>query len=158
MEARAQMLREKFPSAYESVAKVRQTVGAFAQASGFSMSDVSDIVLAVGEACNNAVEHGHVQRGEFIVTCSFDDHVLCTEVCDNGCGYNGFAAVADLDPGDCVGRGRGIPIMRALMDVVEYRSTSSGTTATLKKRLLARGVEETGRELRGLDAGGCRQA
>jgi serine/threonine-protein kinase RsbW len=147
----------RFPSAYESVAQARRAVGGFAKTCGFSAQEISDIVLAVGEACNNAVEHGHVERGEFVISCTFEAALLRTEICDNGQGFEEFLPAPGADPSDCVGRGRGIPIMRALMDGVAYRRVSSGMTVVLEKVLLTRGVEEALGETRGLDAGGCSQ-
>jgi len=114
-------------------------------------------VLAVGEACSNSVEHGHVERGEFIVACSFVDGVLRTEIVDRGEGFDETTLIVGADPIECIGRGRGLSIMRALMDAVECRRASSGMTVILVKRLLAGGVDEPGRELIGLDADHCRQ-
>ena len=88
------------------------------------------------------------------MTCMFENDVLRTEIRDNGRGFVDLGLNADDDPSDCVGRGRGIKIMRALMDSVHYACASTGTIAVLEKRLLARGGDETGGELRGLDAGG----
>jgi serine/threonine-protein kinase RsbW len=146
--------RALYPSAYESVAQARRAVGSFAHSCGYGTSDVSDIVLAVGEACSNAVEHGHVERGHFDVSCVFEDDLLSIEIRDDGRGFVDVRADKDDDPSECIGRGRGIRIMRALMDSVRYASAPSGTIAVLEKRMLVRGVEEPGGELRGSDAGG----
>ena len=145
----------QFPSAYESVAKARRAVGAFAQVCDFAPTEISDIVLSVGEACNNAVEHGHVDDGEFTLSCVFHDEVLRIEIRDSGSVYFSPGAVdlRALNLQECLGRGRGIPIMRALMDAVSYRCAESGTTAMLEKRRLARSLGEPRGERRGVDAG-----
>jgi len=149
--------RERFPSAFESVAKVRRAVRAFAESCGYDASEVSDIVLAVGEACNNAVEHGHVERGNFTVECRFDGGMLLMEIVDSGRGFDSTPIVAGTDVNECIGRGRGFTIMRALMDSVECRRAPSGMMVVLEKRLLAGGVAKAVGELRGLDTGGSGQ-
>ena len=146
--------RARFPSEYQSVGKARQAVGHFAVACGFAGPEVSDVVLAVGEACSNAVEHGHVEQGEFLIECSYHEGVLRVEISDNGCGFDGSDRNGEIDAAECVGRGRGIPIMRALMDRIAYRRTKTGTTVVLEKRMSPRGVGETNGEVSRLDAGG----
>jgi serine/threonine-protein kinase RsbW len=39
------------------------------------------------------------------------------------------------DPGDCSERGRGIFIIRALMDSVDYRRTDNGNVLEMRKKL-----------------------
>jgi len=146
-------LRTRFPSAYESVAKARRAVGTFAHDCGFSAPEVSDIVLAVGEACSNAVEHGHTPGGFLTISCSFEAGVLSIEIADGGAGFDERAAI---DTGDWVGRGRGIRIMRALMDAISHRSTPSGTTVVMEKRLLTGRGAEARSESVGCDPGGAR--
>jgi serine/threonine-protein kinase RsbW len=146
--------RAAYPSAYRSVAEARRAVGVFAKSCGFAMPDISDIVLAVGEACSNAVEHGHVERARFVVTCDFADPVLRIEVRDTGAGFGTETPLGCGALSEFVGRGRGIQIMRALMDAVTYRCNGSGTTAVLEKRLSACGVEKASGESYGIDSRG----
>ncbi len=145
--------RERFPSAFESVAKARRAVGVFAASCGYGAAEISDIVLSIGEACNNAVEHGHVERGEFTVDCVFERGMLRTEIIDSGRGFDETATPIGADPNEYIGRGRGFTIMRALMDSVSCRRAPSGMTVVLEKCLLAGGIAKASGELRGLDAG-----
>ena len=110
-------------------------------------------MLAVGEACNNAVEHGHVEDGEFVVTCEFVDGSLRIEIADSGRGFDD-AGSSGSSSGEYIGRGRGISIMRALMDEVECRRSPAGMTIALVKRLSSGRVDEPARESGGIDAGG----
>jgi anti-sigma regulatory factor (Ser/Thr protein kinase) len=128
--------RALFPSDFASVAEARQAVSAFAEACGFDKDGRADIVLAVGEACNNAAEHGHVDRGHFTVGCVFHNGTFRAEVRDRGCGFDP-AALAPYSAEQVVplGRGRGIAIMRALMDRVTHSTTTGGTTVILEKRI-----------------------
>jgi anti-sigma regulatory factor (Ser/Thr protein kinase) len=160
----ASSLRINYPSAYESVAKARQAVGRFVEECGFGRAEVADIILAVGEACSNAVEHGHVDSGCFAVSCTCERGQLKIEIKDDGDGFDSSLVDAIIDPAACGGRGRGIAIMRALMDDVKFRKTRHGTSVTLRKRKKTRQIErgalnggrEAASEFRGLDAGRLR--
>lgn len=128
-------LRRRYPSMYSSVGKARREVSSFARGCGFAPSDISDIALAVGEACNNAAEHGHVAHGQFTVVCSCDDERLIIEVCDEGCGFNPSGKGQSVEPERLGGRGLGIFIMRSLMDDLCYSQTRRGTSVRLTKVL-----------------------
>lgn len=131
----AQYFRAAFPSAYRSVAKARHAATEFAIQCGFSLADVCDIALAVGEACNNAAEHGHVEQGHFSIGCSFDGQALRVQIRDSGSGFDLAGKGMRLEqPGQ---RGLGIFIMRALMDDVSYDMTNRGTSVEIVKRLHA---------------------
>jgi len=131
----AKTFRAIFPSEYRSVPAARRSVATFAAECGFDAESVSDIALAVGEACNNATEHGHVAQGCYTVTCAFDGLKMYIEVQDLGCGFD---PAGSGDPQSLVvsrGRGFGIFIMRSLMDFVEYSVTREGTRVVLVKKL-----------------------
>ena len=74
--------RRQYRSNFAAVPKARRDVTAFARTCGLLPSDVSDIALAVGEACNNAAEHGHVASGSFEVSCAYENGELTVEVTD----------------------------------------------------------------------------
>ena len=114
---------------------------------------VSDIVLAVGEACSNVVEHASAAHADFMVRCSFVRGVFSVEVSDRGRGFDERHVNTGLIPAEFIGRGRGIPIMRAVMDSVRYVVSKAGTTVRLKKRLAASGVGESCPEPIGVHAG-----
>jgi anti-sigma regulatory factor (Ser/Thr protein kinase) len=157
------------PSTFESVAEARRVVAAFVRGRGFTPLDVSDVILAVGEACNNAVEHGHVPGGAISIDCVHRQGVLTIAVSDAGPGFSPADRGAPTDGSMAfVGRGRGIAIMRALMDRVTFGQNDRGTRVVLEKRepapalsagrrspaarRSARGDRETRRELSRLDA------
>jgi anti-sigma regulatory factor (Ser/Thr protein kinase) len=142
-----------YPSAFDSVAVARRAVGVFAQSCGFSPSETSDIVLAVGEACSNAVEHGHTTKSHIVVRCTFEGDKLTIEVGDHGHGFDEKRTRNAPIPAEFLGRGRGIPIMRAVMDDVRYEITNAGTTVFLERRLVPRDRTEALREKTWPDAG-----
>jgi anti-sigma regulatory factor (Ser/Thr protein kinase) len=122
----------RYPSAFRSVADARHAVADFAIDCGFDMADICDIALAVGEACNNAAEHGHSATGQIHLQCSFDGVDLAVVVADKGCGFDVRRVGHVVDNGK--DRGLGIFLMRTLMDGVEYDCSNGGTTVRLVKR------------------------
>jgi serine/threonine-protein kinase RsbW len=122
-----------FPSAYRSVAEARHAVADYAIDCGFDYADVCDIALAVGEACNNAAEHGHVVSGHFRLGATFDGVDLSIVVADSGAGFDPRQVPGTIKR-DMMDRGMGIFLMRALMDRVEHDCTGDGTTVRLVKR------------------------
>lgn len=87
-----------------------------------------DIILATSEACANSVEHAYVAEvGDLLLRANRggEGHVTVT-VRDTG------RWKVPSAPGD---RGRGLGIMRSVMDEVRVSSDAGGTTVTLVKRL-----------------------
>jgi len=122
-----------YPSAYRSVAQARHAVADYAIDCGFDFADVSDISLAVGEALNNATEHGHSADEQFGLACSFDGVDLVIKVSDRGAGFDVRKLLGKFEP-PSPDRGMGILLMRTLMDSVEHDCSRGGTTVTLTKR------------------------
>jgi anti-sigma regulatory factor (Ser/Thr protein kinase) len=87
---------------------------------------VEDIVLAAGEAAGNAIEHAYCGVGGSISLRAYvRDARLFVEVSDSG------RWKLDGDPE----RGRGLGIMRALVDRVSIESTHGGTNVRLEVAL-----------------------
>ena len=84
-----------------------------------------DIVLAVGEACTNAVEHGHRGDGGTVrVTAALTETHLHTVVTDTG---HWITPRPDTD----ASRGRGMGIMRALSSEFEVSTSGAGTVVEM---------------------------
>ena len=114
---------------------VRRRLGEWLAGLGMGEQDRVGVMVAVGEACANAVEHAYrdTEPGPLAVTADVDvDGVLTVTVQDRGAWRP-----PDRDPGD---RGRGLLIMRQLVDTVVLQE-ERGTTLTLSLRL-RRSVEE----------------
>jgi anti-sigma regulatory factor (Ser/Thr protein kinase) len=91
-----------------------------------SEDQVFDITLATSEAAANAIEHAYgARRATFELRAEHvDDDVRIT--------------IADLGrwrESRPYGRGRGLAIMRALVDSAEIRRGETGTTVALTKRV-----------------------
>ncbi|HXW51594.1 MAG TPA: ATP-binding protein [Candidatus Acidoferrales bacterium] len=125
--------RRRYPSNYSSVPKARRDVAAFARGCGFHQNDINDITLAVGEACNNAAEHGHVVAGSFSVGCTYEGDEFVVEVVDRGSGFDPQGKGECRDPEKLGMRGLGIFIMRSLMDDICFTMQKAGTTVRLTK-------------------------
>jgi anti-sigma regulatory factor (Ser/Thr protein kinase) len=92
----------------------------------FSDDAVSEILLAVSEACNNAVEHAYPgSNGSLRVTAEVTGGWLEAVVEDRGRWRE------DRPAGD---RGRGLLLIRRLMDSTEFRTDHRGTRAVLRRR------------------------
>jgi anti-sigma regulatory factor (Ser/Thr protein kinase) len=131
-----------FVSAPSAVADARHAVREFAVRAGLDPWDTSDVVLAAGEACNNAAEHAHVAGGRFTVRGVDDGNALAIEVTDYGGGFDLAGKGAGMDPEERGVRGLGIFLMRCLMDEVSYTTDGDGTTVRLVKRSPHRNLNE----------------
>jgi serine/threonine-protein kinase RsbW len=103
----------------------------------FSEEDAEHIRLAVIEAGTNAMRHGNMNDPEKTVTLRILDQAdrLIISVKDCGSGFDLSCVEDPLRPENLMKScGRGIFLMRALMDEVEYdMDSSSGTEVRLVK-------------------------
>jgi serine/threonine-protein kinase RsbW len=95
----------------------------------------SDIEIALTEACTNVLEHvgeGH----EYEVRLHISDHLCVIEVLDDGSGFDA-AALGYRDAAQGAEGGRGIQLMRALVDRVNFTNREQeGTVVHLEKHLV----------------------
>jgi serine/threonine-protein kinase RsbW len=91
-----------------------------------------DIEVALSEACTNALKHS-VPGAEYEVHVSLNDRQCAITVVDTGQGFDGRSAEADPS----AEHGRGVELMRALVDHVEFDSNpEAGTVVRLEKDLV----------------------
>lgn len=128
--------RVSFKSEYASLGEARRLVEQFASDAGFTEVEVFDIVLAVGEACTNAVLHAATADG-FWVACDYREGLLTIRVHDFGPGFSLDGRGIYIEPHLRKAGGLGIYIMRALVDKVSYEMNNDGTTVTLVKQAVA---------------------
>jgi serine/threonine-protein kinase RsbW len=107
---------------------------------GVTRRCVSDVELAITEACANVVEHAHGDdEYELVVTVGADSCEM--RVVDTGRGFD-HEAMADTVPDPDGDRGRGIALIKALVDHVQFESIPErGTVVHLVKDLV---FESTG--------------
>jgi anti-sigma regulatory factor (Ser/Thr protein kinase) len=124
-------LQIQLPATPASLAVVRAHLRSWLPTAAVNAATAADILLAVGEAASNAVEHavrGVTRDVVLEVTARATDTGLALTVKDNG----RWRAV----PPDPSGRrGHGSRLMRALVDTVTITPTPQGTTVEMRKEL-----------------------
>jgi anti-anti-sigma factor len=123
-------LHLEFPAQPAALPGVRRRLGSWLTGIGMGEQERVGVMVAVGEACANAAEHAYrgTDPGPMSVAARVDvDGVLTVTVRDEG-----TWRPPDRDPGD---RGRGLLIMRQVVDGVELDEQEQGTTVTLTLRL-----------------------
>jgi len=137
-------IRLDIPSRLEMLETAGAVVDQVAKAVGFDEDSRHDILAAVRESLVNAIVHGNRGDGARRVTLdlALDGGGLEIRVRDEGRGFDPNRLPDPLALENlCKSSGRGILLMKALMDAVDFRRPrSGGTEVTLRKRL-ARRVE-----------------
>ncbi|MGH9278347.1 MAG: ATP-binding protein [Acidimicrobiales bacterium] len=95
-----------------------------------------DIAIAQSEACANVVKHSG-PGDQYEVRVDIDQEKCVIRVIDTGRGFDWQTLTdADASPNDLAERGRGILLMRALVDEVRFVSKpEAGTIVHLEKAL-----------------------
>ena len=101
-------------------------------------ADLTDLIeLAIGEACANAVEHGSPRGDEnsFILRCliAARPHRLVFEVHDEGTEFLPDAAALRQTPDLTAEGGRGLFLIRSIMDDVALETSEQGFTVRMMK-------------------------
>ncbi|MEU3117055.1 ATP-binding protein [Micromonospora chalcea] len=124
------VLTIELPADPGRLAATRERLRGWLHARGVSEWDVETVLIATGEACANAIEHGYRFAPEGITTLRAElrDDRLEIEVRDQG----GWRPADGDESGD---RGRGRLIMARVMDEATIVGTPEGTCVRLVKRL-----------------------
>lgn len=125
----------RLPVDAQSVPLVRGLVRQALQYLGVVASGIDEILLALSEACANVVQHAG-EHEEYQVDVTIDDHVCRITILDDGEGFDMDAVAARRSPSPLDG-GRGLVLMQALVDRLDFRHTEDGRHGvTLEKRLV----------------------
>ena len=108
---------------------MRQTLRRWLVERGADEDETEDVIMACNEACENAVEHGY-RFGHDLFDVEFSDAGGELSVCVRDRG-------TWREPQATPDRGRGLPLMRKLMDDVEVQPRAGGTTILMRRRLSA---------------------
>jgi serine/threonine-protein kinase RsbW len=126
------------PSRLEVLGKAAELVEQLAEAAGFDWDSRLDIQTAVHESLVNAIVHGNGLDETRRVTLEIDlDRAgLDISVRDEGQGFDPSRIPNPLAAENlCRTSGRGVLLMKALMDTVAFRRpTSGGMEVTMRKR------------------------
>jgi anti-sigma regulatory factor (Ser/Thr protein kinase) len=124
----AERLHIDLPTSPKALGTLRRTVGRWLEPLGASMVESNDIQVSCHEACSNAMEHGYRFREATIsVDGEFDGTDVRLTITDEG----SWREKRDSD------RGRGLDLIRALMDEVDVEPGETGTVVRMRKRLAA---------------------
>ena len=111
------------PSEYAAVSKVETLVDKVCNDLGVQEDFYGNVLIAVTEAVNNAIQHGNLFNNELEVSVSVGDksEEFCFSVLDQGKGFD-FNNLPDPTSPDNIEKenGRGIFLMKSLADEVEF--------------------------------------
>lgn len=118
-------LRRTYPARLEMLQVIRRDARGWLAANDVPHDLAADVLLASGEACANAIEHGVRGADDDTIEVSFEmDDVLGVVVSVRDPGrWPESARVAE--------RGRGLHIIQSVMDVVDIDSGDDGTTVKM---------------------------
>jgi serine/threonine-protein kinase RsbW len=118
-----------------SVPVVRRVLNSSMKTLGVAQTCLDDIELALTEACTNVLDHA-AQGDEYQVVAGVDDEVCVIEVVDTGRGFDAeHLGHTEAEPTS--EEGRGIQLIRTLVDRVHFRSRpESGMIVHLEKELV----------------------
>lgn len=97
-------------------------------------ASVADVVVAAQEAATNSLRSRGAGRRPVKVHLTVDDDYVWVEVVDSGSGFTD-ADTACVRPSTESIDGRGLYLMRSLMDVLEISSYPAGSRVRMGKRL-----------------------
>lgn len=127
------MLELELPSDNATVPLVRHLLHHTLTEIGASQECVGDVELALTEACANVIEHADGDD-VYEVKISVKQGVCEIRVIDTGNGFDQL--IADEYPASDAEHGRGLLIMKALMDHLKFESRpEQGTVVCLSKAL-----------------------
>jgi GAF domain-containing protein/anti-sigma regulatory factor (Ser/Thr protein kinase) len=115
-----------WPADRRRLVEIRQQLRVWLEAQGAEEEDVYDITVACQEACANAIEHAYGPGpASFTLDATCEGGVVRLTIRDDG----------RWRPPRGTHRGRGLPLMRALMDGVEVDHHDAGTRVVLERAL-----------------------
>jgi len=124
----SERFRLELPSNPEELASMRALLRRWLRNADGTEEDVAEILAATGEAAANAIEHsGNGGRGPFEIEGVVDGGEVAITVRDTG----------SWQEKRTKGRGRGLLMMRQLMDSVDVTRSDTGTTVQMRRRLRA---------------------
>ena len=124
------------PSDLRLLALARAFVEGVCHVAGLDEKATNAIVMATDEATNNVIRHAHCGHPEapLQIQCFFCPEGIEVRLLDEGAPFD-LAAVPHLDPAELRVGGRGVFLMRALMDELSCQPRGErGNTLRMVKR------------------------
>jgi anti-sigma regulatory factor (Ser/Thr protein kinase) len=116
----------ELPAHARTLAGLRRVVRRWLHTRGANDKEISELTLAVSEACANAIEHAYPPTpARLRLRASAMDSEVTVVVSDKG----------QWRPQHDRGRGRGLTIIRASTDALEINSSPTGTEIVMRRKL-----------------------
>lgn len=127
MDPSERSVRLVIPAKAEYITLGRLALTAIARLRPLPEETLSDLKLALTEACTNSVRHAYEDRvGTVEIVYQLEPDRLVVDVVDDGAGFDADESVGNSDNGDLNEGGLGIAIIRAVADEVEIGPSRSG--------------------------------
>ncbi|MEU8217162.1 SpoIIE family protein phosphatase [Micromonospora taraxaci] len=119
-----------FAAESTGLAPVRTALRSWLERCGLNPTNAYNVLVAAGEACANAIEHGHRDNpgGRIRLRATATADGLHLSVTDSG-------HWKTPQPDASTHRGRGLLLMRALMDAITVTPSATGTTIDMQARI-----------------------
>ena len=133
---RSKVARFRMPSQRSAVAPTVERILRFVARAELSPERRDDLAVALAEALSNAAVHGHGldSRRTVRVAVAVSPGCAVVEVSDSGGGFDSGAAPDPTDPSrHLIPRGRGIFLMRRLVDEVAYNAAGNTVRLTVRQ-------------------------
>jgi len=133
---KARRLKMRLESTIASLDKAQSLIIQFAEQADYGEEDCRQIGLAVRESVANAVLHGNQSDTKKKVSLNAEIRwpVLVISVTDEGKGFDVSSVPDPFEEANMLREsGRGLSLIRALMDEVKIRRTPGGTEVTMSK-------------------------
>jgi len=128
----ARRLVVDLPCSKKSLARARHKIVMFASEHGFG-AEAQDIALAAQEALKNIIQYAHPADNNMHFECTVAGENFTIDVIDQGSGFD--VTILEKDHATPMSlHGRGIKLIRGLMDSVRITSDSEGTVVHMQKK------------------------
>jgi len=139
MSGKTKEIEYTIPSQLNELCKIEEITEGIAQQMGLSDDQQDNLSIAVTEAVGNAIVHGNKKDPSKTVQIVFriKENSIRVSIQDQGGGFNPDKLADPLDPKNLMKEsGRGLFILKSLMDKVSFQFSSQGTTLQfeLKKK------------------------
>lgn len=128
------------PSSPDKVSVVDEFLEDWLRKRGVAENTIADLAIAITELVNNAINHGNKQKGdkEVTLTLRYGDRKIEALVTDEGEGFDPNDIPDPLAEENLLKEiGRGIFIVKSLMDEFKYESRpEGGTMISITKKIV----------------------
>jgi anti-sigma regulatory factor (Ser/Thr protein kinase) len=118
----------RLPAEPRVLSSLRQTIRRWLREQGIADDEVHEVLVATGEACNNAIEHGAAPLGGWFEIEAVMDGDLNVVVRSAG----------DWRPARDDKGGRGLPVIESLMDEVKIERGADGVEVRMRRKMNTR--------------------